>query len=136
MSMLDIPTRKKPNQIDVQVGARIRLRRTVVGMSQETLGKALGITFQQVQKYEKGTNRVGASRLQAISNALQMPVSLFFEDSEGKEPLRSDFETEMLRFIGSAEGLALNRAFARITDTAVRQKVLALVKAIASEAEG
>lgn len=134
--MLDIPTRKKPNQIDVQVGARIRLRRTVVGMSQETLGKALGITFQQVQKYEKGTNRVGASRLQAISNALQMPVSLFFEDSEGKEPLRSDFETEMLRFIGSAEGLALNRAFARITDTAVRQKVLALVKAIASEAEG
>jgi transcriptional regulator with XRE-family HTH domain len=78
-----IENKKKPNPIDIHVGSRIRLRRTMLGMSQEKLGEALGITFQQIQKYEKGTNRVGASRLQNISTILNVPVSFFFEDAPG-----------------------------------------------------
>src|SRR5690606_20390957 len=78
-----IENKKKPNPIDVHVGSRIRLRRNMLGLSQEKLGENLGITFQQIQKYEKGTNRVGASRLQAISAILNVPVSFFFEDAPG-----------------------------------------------------
>ena len=70
--------KKKPNPIDIHVGGRIRLRRNMLGMSQEKLGENLGITFQQIQKYEKGTNRVGASRLQAIASILEVPVACFF----------------------------------------------------------
>ena len=77
--------KKKPNPIDTHVGSRIRLRRNMLGMSQEKLGESLGITFQQIQKYEKGTNRVGASRLQAIANILDVPVSFFFDDAPGSE---------------------------------------------------
>ncbi|MBN8934587.1 MAG: helix-turn-helix transcriptional regulator, partial [Rhizobium pusense] len=77
--------KKKPNPIDIHVGSRIRLRRTMLGMSQEKLGESLGITFQQIQKYEKGTNRVGASRLQNISAILNVPVSFFFEDAPGDQ---------------------------------------------------
>jgi transcriptional regulator with XRE-family HTH domain len=78
--------KKKPNPIDIHVGSRIRLRRTMLGMSQEKLGESLGITFQQIQKYEKGTNRVGASRLQNIAGILNVPVSFFFEDAPGDQP--------------------------------------------------
>jgi len=74
-------TRKKPNPIDIHVGSRVRLRRTMMSMSQEKLGEQLGITFQQIQKYEKGANRIGASRLQEIASILQTPVSFFFEDA-------------------------------------------------------
>ena len=77
--------KKKPNPIDIHVGSRIRLRRTMLGMSQEKLGESLGITFQQIQKYVKGTNRVGASRLQNISSILNVPVSFFFEDAPGEQ---------------------------------------------------
>ncbi|RUU54114.1 helix-turn-helix transcriptional regulator, partial [Mesorhizobium sp. M2C.T.Ca.TU.002.02.1.1] len=77
--------KKKPNPIDIHVGSRIRLRRNMLGMSQEKLGENLGITFQQIQKYEKGTNRVGASRLQAIASILSVPVAFFFEDAPGEE---------------------------------------------------
>ncbi len=80
-----IENKKKPNPIDIHVGSRIRLRRTMLGMSQEKLGESLGITFQQIQKYEKGTNRVGASRLQNISSILNVPVSFFFEDAPGDQ---------------------------------------------------
>ena len=76
-----IENKKKPNPIDIHVGSRIRLRRTMLGMSQEKLGESLGITFQQIQKYEKGTNRVGASRLQNIASILNVPVSFFFDDA-------------------------------------------------------
>ena len=69
---------KKPNPIDIHVGSRVRLRRTMQGVSQEKLGEALGVTFQQVQKYEKGTNRIGASRMQQIAEVLKVPVSFFF----------------------------------------------------------
>ena len=82
--------KKTPNPIDVHVGSRIRLRRTMLGLSQEKLGESLGITFQQVQKYEKGTNRVGASRLQNIAGILDAPVAFFFEDAPGdsRQPIR------------------------------------------------
>lgn len=133
--------KKKPNPIDVHVGSRIRLRRNMLGMSQERLGEHLGITFQQIQKYEKGTNRVGASRLQAISSILGVPVSYFFEDAPGLDADKAKGFSEessgayVVDFINTAEGLQLNRAFVKIADPKVRRRVLDLVKALASEAD-
>lgn len=130
--------KKKPNPTDVHVGSRIRLRRNMLGMSQEKLGETLGITFQQIQKYEKGTNRVGASRLQAISEVLGVPVSFLFEDAPGSDggAVRGMAEAGVnglaIDFCTSAEGLQLNRAFVRITDAKVRRRVIELVKALAS----
>src|SRR6476646_12124434 len=83
--MKEQENKKKPNPTDIHVGSRIRMRRNMLGMSQEKLGENLGITFQQIQKYEKGTNRVGASRLQAIASILGVPVAFFFEDAPGQE---------------------------------------------------
>lgn len=129
--------KKKPNPIDIHVGGRIRLRRNMLGMSQERLGESLGITFQQIQKYEKGTNRVGASRLQAIASILEVPVAFFFEDAPGKpasEGLAEENSTTyVVDFLSSTEGLQLNRAFVRIADPKVRRKVIDLVKALANE---
>jgi transcriptional regulator with XRE-family HTH domain len=133
--------KKKPNPIDIHVGSRIRLRRNMLGMSQEKLGENLGITFQQIQKYEKGTNRVGASRLQAISSILGVPVAFFFEDVPGKENggiggmAEDNAATYIVDFLNSSEGLQLNRAFVRINDAKVRRKVVDLVKALASGGE-
>ncbi|MGK9200457.1 helix-turn-helix domain-containing protein [Sinorhizobium meliloti] len=126
------PTPKKPNPIDLQVGARIRLRRNLLGMSQETLAAHLGITFQQVQKYEKGTNRVGASRLQAISEALTVAPSYFFDKAEGAAEANGGDPDEVMSFIASSEGIALNRAFARIQDANTRLRIVALIKAVAN----
>ena len=112
--------KKKPNPIDIHVGSRIRLRRTMLGMSQEKLGENLGITFQQIQKYEKGTNRVGASRLQNISSILNVPVSFFFEDApgdgSGNQPGMAEASSSnyVVDFLSSSEGLQLNRAFVKI----------------------
>ncbi|MEJ8572728.1 helix-turn-helix domain-containing protein [Microbaculum marinum] len=130
--------RKAPNPIDVHVGSRVRLRRVLINMSQEKLGEQLGITFQQVQKYEKGTNRVGASRLYRISQVLGVPVSFFFEDLVGEGQSDSGFaETQSERyvvdFISSAEGLQLNKAFLRISEPKVRRKIVELVQAISSD---
>ena len=127
--------KKKPNPIDIHVGSRIRLRRNMLGMSQEKLGESLGITFQQIQKYEKGTNRVGASRLQAISDVLQVPVAFFFEDAPGQSGqsggLSEDNSTSyVVDFLNSTEGLQLNRAFVRIGDPKVRRKVIDLVRTL------
>jgi transcriptional regulator with XRE-family HTH domain len=136
-----IENKKKPNPIDIHVGSRIRLRRNMLGMSQERLGENLGITFQQIQKYEKGTNRVGASRLQAIASILSVPVAFFFEDAPGRENgnasgLSEDNSTTyVVDFLNSPEGLQLNRAFVRISDAKVRRKVVDLVKALAAEDE-
>jgi transcriptional regulator with XRE-family HTH domain len=132
--------KKKPNPIDIHVGSRIRLRRTMLGMSQEKLGESLGITFQQIQKYEKGTNRVGASRLQNISGILNVPVSFFFEDAPGENTSASGLaeassSNYVVDFLSSSEGLQLNRAFVKITDPKVRRKLVDLVKALAAEAE-
>jgi transcriptional regulator with XRE-family HTH domain len=134
-----IENKKKPNPIDIHVGSRIRLRRNMLGMSQEKLGENLGITFQQIQKYEKGTNRVGASRLQAIASILSVPVAFFFEDAPGRENgnasgLAEDSSTNyVVDFLNSPEGLQLNRAFVRIADGKVRRKVVDLVKALAAD---
>jgi transcriptional regulator with XRE-family HTH domain len=132
-------SKKKPNPIDTHVGSRIRLRRNMLGMSQEKLGDSLGITFQQIQKYEKGTNRVGASRLQAIASILGVPVAYFFEDAPGlpatgglAEAPSPDFVVD---FLSSTEGLQLNRAFVKIKDTKVRRRILELVKALAAQDE-
>jgi transcriptional regulator with XRE-family HTH domain len=113
----------------------------MLGMSQEKLGESLGITFQQIQKYEKGTNRVGASRLQNISSILNVPVSFFFEDAPGENSgmaggmAEASSSNYVVDFLSSSEGLQLNRAFVKITDPKVRRKVVELVKALAAEAD-
>ncbi|MFD1198176.1 helix-turn-helix domain-containing protein [Brucella gallinifaecis] len=136
-----IENKKKPNPIDVHVGSRIRLRRNMLGLSQEKLGESLGITFQQIQKYEKGTNRVGASRLQAISSILNVPVSFFFEDAPGSTTntqagFAEDNEaTYVVDFLSSNEGVQLTRAFTKISDPKVRRKIIDLVKSLAADSE-
>lgn len=137
-NMLEKENKKRPNPTDIHVGSRIRMRRNILGMSQEKLGESLGITFQQIQKYEKGTNRVGASRLQAIASILDVPVAFFFAEVPGRESALDglsdgDGSRFVMDFVNSGEGLQLNRAFARIADAKVRRKVVELVKALASE---
>lgn len=127
--------KKKPNPIDIHVGGRIRMRRTMLGLSQEKLGEGLGITFQQIQKYEKGTNRVGASRLQNIATILNVPVSFFFEAAPGEDAGRASRDLEssvVVEFLSSTEGLQFNRSFAKIKDPKVRRKVVELVKALST----
>ena len=137
--MADKDNKKKPNPTDTHVGSRIRLRRNMLGMSQEKLGENLGITFQQIQKYEKGANRVGASRLQAIATILGVPVAFFFEDLPGQEAVGNRGFAEdaaavsALDFCTSAEGLQLNRAFVKISDMKVRRRIIDLVKSLASD---
>jgi transcriptional regulator with XRE-family HTH domain len=126
--------RKKPNPTDRYVGARVRMRRLMLGMSQTTLGEALGLTFQQVQKYEKGTNRIGASRLQQISHALQVPVSFFFEElpvvaKSGSEPGLSP--SMLTGFLATSEGLSLVDSFMKIKSGKVRRRIVDLVERIA-----
>jgi transcriptional regulator with XRE-family HTH domain len=132
--------KKAPNPIDKHVGSRVRMRRVLIGMSQERLGDALGLTFQQVQKYEKGTNRIGASRLQQISRILGMPVEFFFEGSPSGEREPVGFQdasdtTYVADFLATNEGVQLNRAFLRIRDPKMRRRVVDLVNAIAGEEE-
>jgi len=113
----------------------------MLSMSQEKLGEHLGITFQQIQKYEKGTNRIGASRLQHIARVLSVPVSFFFEDAPGGSPEPVDgigepqSATYVVDFLSSSEGLQLNRAFVRIKDAKLRRKIIDLVKAMGGEEE-
>lgn len=126
---------KSPNPTDVFVGSRIRTRRNMIGMSQERLADSLGITFQQVQKYEKGTNRVGASRLQAIATALNVPVMFFFQQEQGAGDLAGigtpNEEHSLADFLSTKEGVVFNRAFLKIKDAKVRKSVVAMTKAIA-----
>lgn len=107
----------------------------MLGLSQEKLGERLGITFQQIQKYEKGTNRVGASRLQAMSDALEVPVSFFFPEPTGPESsgMQEESATFVMDFMSTSEGLDLTRAFIRIRNPKVRRKVVELVRALAEE---
>jgi transcriptional regulator with XRE-family HTH domain len=131
-------TKKAPNPIDKHVGSRVRMRRMMLGMSQEKLGDALTLTFQQVQKYEKGTNRIGASRLQQISNILQVPVAFFFE---GAPRLDGSMMTESMEtapsptyvsdFLATSDGLSLTKAFLRIPDPKLRRRIVDLVQQIA-----
>jgi transcriptional regulator with XRE-family HTH domain len=133
--------KKAPNPIDKHVGSRVRMRRMMLGMSQEKLGDALGLTFQQVQKYEKGTNRIGASRLQQISQILQVPVAFFFE---GAPIVPGEFEPPpgmqdapspayVSDFLATSDGLSLTKAFMRIKDAKLRRRIVDLVQQIAGE---
>ena len=137
-------TGRKPNPMDTHVGSRVRLRRMVVGMSQEKLGEKMGLTFQQIQKYEKGTNRIGASRLFQLSQILDVPVQFFFEDAPIQAvnlrgvtmaPGFAESKTEafLLDFLNSRDGLELNRAFVKITDPKVRKRVVDLVRALSED---
>jgi transcriptional regulator with XRE-family HTH domain len=129
--------KKVPNPIDQHVGGRVRIRRVLTGMSQEKLGEALGLTFQQVQKYEKGTNRIGASRLQQIASILGVAISFFFEGlpaDAGRIGTHDDGDTaQVIEFLSTTEGLQLNKAFARIKDPKVRRRVVDLVSTLSHE---
>ena len=129
---------KRPNSTDTYVGSRVRMRRKMLGLSQEKLGEQLGITFQQVQKYEKGANRIGASRLQTISQVLEVPIGYFFPQEPAAvggmgESAQSDYVSD---FMMSSEGIELNRAFAQIKDPKLRRKVIELVRTMASTEAG
>ena len=123
---------KKPHPVDVQVGKRILLRRKMIGMSQGTLGTALGITFQQVQKYEKGTNRVGSSRLSNIAQILGVPVSYFFGELSAADNKDDSIALNdpVMAFLATDEGRQLNIAFGKISSPAIRKRVVGLVAAI------
>jgi transcriptional regulator with XRE-family HTH domain len=130
--------KKAPNPVDKHVGSRVRMRRMMLSMSQEKLGDALGLTFQQVQKYEKGTNRIGASRLQQISIILQVPVAFFFEGAPtvGTQPegmKEAPSPAYVSDFLATSEGLALTRAFTRIKEAKLRRRIVDLVEEIAEE---
>src|SRR5262245_17550003 len=116
---LPLPRKKAPNPTDQHVGSRVRMRRLMLAMSQEKLAAALGLTFQQVQKYEKGINRIGASRLQQLSHILQVPVSFFFEGAPNASPPHGSngstlSMTQIDDFVSDLDGLRLMRAFMRI----------------------
>ncbi|MCG5244188.1 helix-turn-helix domain-containing protein [Azospirillum doebereinerae] len=141
------PKTGKPNPIDVHVGSRVRLRRTLLGMSQEKLGEAIGLTFQQVQKYERGANRIGASRLFDLSRVLDVPVSFFFDDmpaeaaaarvdddedgTPGEERPVNVYEPDPM---AKRETLELVRAYYKINDPSVRKRLFELTKAVANAA--
>ena len=126
-------TKKVPEPVDQHVGNRVRMRRMKLGMSQEKLGHALGLTFQQVQKYEKGTNRMGSSRLQQVANILEVPVTFFFEGAPGqtKPDGKSPLSNYVSDFLATADGLALAKAFMRIKDAKIRRSIVNLVDDIA-----
>lgn len=128
--------KSRPDPVDVHVGSKLRLRRTLLGMSQEKLGEAVSLTFQQIQKYERGTNRIGASRLHQLARVLEVPVAFFFEDTPSEksingqlsEPGQESYESE--DHLTRRETLELVRAYYRIDSPAVRKRVFELVKSL------
>jgi transcriptional regulator with XRE-family HTH domain len=131
--------KKQANPVDVQVGNRVRIRRMLIGMSQERLGDLLGLTFQQVQKYEKGVNRIGAGLLYEVARILNVPIDFFYEGlATANQPGAGENEASappVMEFVSSGEGLQLSLAFMKIRDTKVRKRVLDLVKSLAEEEE-
>src|SRR4051795_3003331 len=127
---------KAPNPVDRHVGSRVRMRRMLVGMSQEKLGDSLGITFQQIQKYEKGTNRIGASRLHQIARVLGVPIEFFYEGApqmEGAAGLgENPSPSYVADFLSTAEGIELMKAFISVEDSKVRRRIVDLAKALAN----
>lgn len=133
---------RRPNPMDIHVGSRVRLRRMLLGMSQEKLGDHLGLTFQQVQKYEKGINRIGASRLFDLSKTLGVPISFFYEDAPVAGPSlvedpveygEKTGESSVFDFLSTREGLELNKAFVKITSARVRRTIVELVRSLAGD---
>lgn len=131
---------RRANSIDVHVGGRVRLRRMVLGMSQEKLGEQLGLTFQQVQKYEKGVNRIGAGRLFDLSHVLGVPIQYFYEDAPAYQNAENanhggfaerSAEHDIVDFLATREGLELNKAFVRIEDPKTRRAIVDLVRSLA-----
>jgi len=135
---------KKPHPIDVHVGGRVRLRRTMLGMSQDKLADSLGLTFQQIQKYEKGVNRIGASRVFEISRVLGVPIQFFFDDfdvvsgrSYGFAEQGPDDGMAMMELLNTPEGVQLCKHFSSIKDPKIRKRVLELVKSLSDgDSEG
>ncbi len=129
-----------PHPVDIHVGKRLRLRRTILGLSQEAIGNAIGVTFQQVQKYERGVNRMGSSRLYEFSKILSVPVSYFFDEMEksattavpasGVSEDSPEFEHEKM---SSRETLEMMRAYYRISEPRIRKRIFELVKALAED---
>ena len=131
-------TKRTANPIDVHVGHRVRMRRLLLGMSQEKLGEELGLTFQQVQKYEKGANRVSASRLYQMSQILGVPVQFFYDDmqiatsgDESSGMAENAGGSVVMDFLGTSDGIQLSRAFSELEDPVVRRRIIDLVKALA-----
>jgi transcriptional regulator with XRE-family HTH domain len=133
---------RKPNPVDIHVGGRVRFRRMLLGMSQEKLGERLGLTFQQVQKYEKGINRIGASRLFDLSHVLGVPVQFFYDEAPAayehtpsREVGFAERQTEsyITEFLNTRDGLELNKAFVKITDGRQRRAIVDLVRSLAGE---
>ena len=130
-------SRDGPNPVDIHVGTKVRQRRTLLGMSQEKLGTAVGLTFQQIQKYERGTNRIGASRLHEFSHILDVPVSYFFDElpprGQGRqgrgfsEGVQTSYEHDAF---SKRETLELVRAYYRITDAPVRKRIVDLIRSV------
>ena len=135
--------RTKHHSIDSYIGARVRMRRLMLNMSQEKLSSRLGVTFQQIQKYEKGTNRISAGRLLELAIALRVPVSFFYDGLDnpdrgmGLDGMQEETAvTPFLDFVSSGEGVSLNQAFLRIDDDQLRRQLLAMVNGIARLAVG
>jgi transcriptional regulator with XRE-family HTH domain len=134
---------RRPNPIDVHVGSRVRFRRMLLGMSQEKLGEKLGLTFQQVQKYEKGINRIGASRLFDLAQVLGVSVQFFYEEAPSQEGhsfapqglAENPDEHSIVEFLRSRDGLELNRAFVRISDVKARRAIVDLVRSLANDTQ-
>ena len=136
--MTDTPETRTPNVVDIHVGGRVRMRRKMLGISQETLADALGLTFQQVQKYERGANRVSASKLYEIAKTLQVPVSFFFDGLADPVANESDdvgaaADRIITDFLNTPEGLELAEMFPKIGRGRVRRQVLDLVRAMADD---
>ena len=135
---------RRANPLDLHVGSRVRLQRMLLGMSQEKLGEQLGLTFQQIQKYEKGINRIGASRLFDLARVLGVSVQFFYDEAPGgvaeaRTPTAAagmadrPTDTYVVDFLGSREGIELNKAFVRIAEPKVRRSVFDLVRSLAGE---
>jgi transcriptional regulator with XRE-family HTH domain len=130
--------KKDADLVDRHVGSRVRMRRMTLAISQQKLGAALGLTFQQVQKYERGTNRIGASRLHQISDLLEVPVEFFFDGAPNASSMSSSDVSSLADlndFVSSPEGLRLVAAFTRIENAHLRRRIMALVREMASDRE-
>src|SRR5262245_51422117 len=123
------PSKKAANGIDIQVGNRVRMRRIMIGWSQEKLAAELGLTFQQIQKYEKGINRIGASRLQHMATALQVPIEFFFDGVS--ETKGAQTAPDVSEFLATSDGLSLIKAFTAIQTRRLKRRIVDLVESIA-----
>jgi transcriptional regulator with XRE-family HTH domain len=120
----------RPHAVDIQVGALLRMRRHMLGVSQETLGGRMGISFQQIQKYESGANRLSASRLHAVSILLDVSIEFFFQNGGEAVTQQAGFTPEASRILALKENMALNKAFLKIGDLGVRLSIVELIEAL------